>query len=466
MGVFDTDIFAFQRTAISIGGQLTSENISSALNERGHYYLTDHQTSIFDDASKIIDHLSTLSDLSFFDVQSALDGKFEFQSVNGLEATDGTKLNGAATEDGLILIDASLQGDLLLSTVIEEIAEASYYKAFGEVSIGDFGAEVAYRSNGGDDARYLAHLQSAYENDTVLTEWGQAQAAQTYAAGVHLHKEGWQFPVDRGQMMNSGFKGEGPFGSFFDNADTATADFTKAVIRSYDEGLYSQYTGSMVGYDTKTIDLSGLNNAGLNLNQDERGDLFSFVGTMKWDDFASAPNPVSVTASNYNAVATSQAQTILIGQGKVITSWSVTTGETYTTATEVNLSSSVTGTIGYEGGVEGLAKVTASVSATVDTGLTVTDTSAFSVTSNVKHVYEIPAGAYDPSTLVSYGFHMLTADITVTETVIAVARLTTASDLTYLFVPVEVVTEIEDFGIGLILTDYDIASQPDLSVYL
>jgi len=464
MGGFNADVFVFQRNATSIGSQLTSDNFGSALHARGHFYLTDRQVSVFDDASQIINHLSTLSDLNIFDVQSALEGKFEFQSINGLEATDGTKLNGAATENGLILIDASLQGDFLLSTVVEEIAEASYYESFGEASIGDFGAEVAYRRNGGDDASYLAELQSAYENDTVLTEWGQAQAAKTYAAGVHLHEASWDFPVDRGQMMNRGFKGEGPFGPYFDNADTATADFTQAVVRSYDEGLYRQYTGSTMGYDTRTIDLSGLNNAGLNLNNDRRGDLYNFVGTMKWDDFMSTPNPVSLAASNYKVVPTSESQTILIGQGKVVSTWSVTEGNTYTTATNVNFSTSFTASVGFEGGLGDLAKVTASVSATVNSGVAITDTSAFSVTSNVSHVYEIAAGAYDPGTLVSYGFHMLTADITVTETVIAVARLTTAADPTYLFVPVEVETEIEDFGLGLILTDYDVSTQPDLSV--
>lgn len=98
--------------------------------------------------------------------------------VDGFSSLDGTALDGAAVVDtDEIILDNGLEGEDLRAALAEEVAETAYQEIFGDVSAGDFGAEVLARIEGLQDGDLLAEFSTADETDTVETTFGTAEAA-------------------------------------------------------------------------------------------------------------------------------------------------------------------------------------------------------------------------------------------------------------------------------------------------
>lgn len=139
-----------------------------------------------------IDRLKTEPLATAADVARIAGGDVPVERVEGLAADDGTRLDGALTSDGRVLIDADLEKspDALRSTAIEEIAEAAFRSVVAGAaggaplaaanaqgrSKGDFGAEVEARATGSLPESSLATLRGASSSDGVTIDGMPAEA--------------------------------------------------------------------------------------------------------------------------------------------------------------------------------------------------------------------------------------------------------------------------------------------------
>lgn len=101
------------------------------------------------------------------EVAKAADGVERVKGADNLQTSSGISLNAVSTSRG-ITIDNTLDGQsaAISDVATEELGERFFQETFGGKSEGDFGAEVALRANGGDQAE-VTKLRSESANDTV-----------------------------------------------------------------------------------------------------------------------------------------------------------------------------------------------------------------------------------------------------------------------------------------------------------
>lgn len=184
------DTFQF-KSASEIGAELpwapsaARADISQALATRDVGDLTAAQDAIFDTAAEQMDSVEDFRVETSEDVEALFGETLDITFVKDLSTTDGRALDGAATADGRILLDAGLDGAALREVLREEIAEAAYYEAFGEASAGDFGAAA---TSAPGEARIVAPFGNGFEpdtmaeNDTVEVEMGDGSVVEAQAA--------------------------------------------------------------------------------------------------------------------------------------------------------------------------------------------------------------------------------------------------------------------------------------------
>ena len=140
--------------------------------------LTDDQKSSFDLAAARIDLMEASVVEETDDIDDVFGDNLNVQVVDTLYADDGTPLLGAAViETDEILIRGDLE-ERLTDVLTEEIIATSFHQAFGEASLGDFGAEVVARLSGADDDTIDEFVLSD-SNDTRSTDFGTVEAAET-----------------------------------------------------------------------------------------------------------------------------------------------------------------------------------------------------------------------------------------------------------------------------------------------
>ncbi|WP_223274911.1 hypothetical protein [Tateyamaria sp. syn59] len=390
---------------------------------------TDAQTDTLAEFAELLDLAQAAVIATGADVVAALGDAVDVTFVEDFPATDGTKLDGAATEDGRIFLDANLTGASLQAILTEEVA---FCEAFATASQGDFDAEVVARLTGGTDTKALAPFMS--ENDTVQTEFGTAQAGSRTPAG----SEGNAFAS--AIVFPNGLIG-------YDRVQTRFDEL--APIERLDEP-------NLVTLGARDLDISDAH-CKFDLNNDGVLDQYKMKAA-----YANVNGDLRVLdVRPTKLIPTSESNSILIGQGEASTTWVLGEEQTHTTASEYNWNLSVASTIEASGEFLGIG-ASASLTTTGGTGGSVTRTNSFTVVNEVRDTYTIPAGAYEPGTLVNYGFHVVTADVDVLEYTLYILEITNAvegSEDHVDFFGIGTGT-LDDHYSGLVVTDYDINNRP------
>ncbi len=444
-----------------------------SLQARDKTSLDQQQVNAIRESSAKIDAILKSNFETIEQIETQFSDHFEFEVVEDLSTTDGQQLRGVTTESGRILIDDDLAGRELLEVLAEEVAEAAYYEAFGSASDGDFGAEVVYRRSGGSDLDHLQQLRNAAQDDTVQTAWGKGQASQNSLDGFvsesDLGREYAYAPIKYFYSDTGSLRPTQPN----NDPGSLSPQFSEATLREYDSDIdLNTFIKTASGYDTSLVDFSGLNNGTspnslgtgsqrFDMNGDGKADQFSYVGSLTHESFHGSKSPITVDhISGADLTATDNSSRVYVGQGSVKSTWTVSNTESHSTSEDFNYNENIATAVKTNVNF-GVFSAGTDITVSGSSGNQTSNGSTFGVTKTVQHWYSIDAGDYEPGTLVSYGFHMLTADIRFTEEFVAVLEITNADEPTYLFVDVAVNDTLEDHSLGLVLTDYSISDQPD-----
>lgn len=442
----DRFVFAFDPEDKMLSGPLDGLSaLHGALAARGieTLSLTDAQSDKLSDFAEWLDLASTADIKKISDINTLFGDDLEITLVDDFRTTDGTKLNGAATADGQIFLDANLTGSALQDTLIEEISEVAYYKAFEVISPGDFGAEISARLSGEVDQDRLAEFQMSTQNDTVATAFGEAQAADISPARR----------VEMRDVFNPANSDIGVSGL----VSLKTSNTGNTPVQEY-------YLDPVLDFNPRAINVTAWNGRYDN-NNDGILDEYSLKAVREPADNRPSLYVVDVTAQNI--VPTSQSSKVLIGKGEASTTWVLRQEQTHSTSDEFNWNGSVSTTLSASGKIFGLG-VDASVSVETGIGTSITNTRSFTVANEVRETYKIPAGAYEEGTLVSYGFHMLTGNIDMIESFDVYVDITNARPGTDNSLRFEGTArgEIRDHYIGLVASDFDVTNVPNANEFL
>ncbi|WP_299698947.1 hypothetical protein [uncultured Tateyamaria sp.] len=390
--------------------------------------LTEDQIGTLTNSAAWLDTAMSADLTTGQDAVALLGSELDITLVEDFRTTDGQKLNGAATEDGRIYLDANLREETLVDTLVEEIAEAAFYSAFDRASQGDFGAEVVARMSKAEDLPSLGRFVNPVEDDIVQTEFGAAQAA-----------------VQPSDFMT------GPFGS----------DLIKA------NGLIG-----LTDVTTKNGVLENLNNTPLVTPKASDFDLESVQGKydlnldgvldeykMKAVYLARDVSVLEVTPTRL--IPTSESKTVLIGKGEASTTWVLREEESHSTDVQFGFSSSVALELSASGEFLGIG-ASSSLTTTVETNESVTTSNSFTVANEVRDSYTIPAGAYEEGILVNYGFHMIVADVSVVEETQYLLEITNSENgQDHVDFRAQDTGVVKDHYAGLVVTDYDVTDAPN-----
>ncbi|MEJ6396036.1 hypothetical protein V8J82_22465 [Gymnodinialimonas sp. 2305UL16-5] len=393
--------------------------------------------------SEALDEAQSREFASARDAADSFGDEFDIEIVDNLRADDGTKLNGAATTDGKVLLDSALSGQQLTDVLVEEIAEAAYYSMIGTASQGDFGAEVEARLDGVVDAGVLASFQSADSGDTVRTSYGEVQANVTNE--------------EKGQAANL----YGALNQSHSLQDIKLANFGP-FAKGFSNGKASDGDPTITGVDRSNVNISNLNNR-FDLNNDGIKDTYKVFDVSRDDTSNNWNGSSAITIGSITDVTlepTSQSRTLVAGQGEPSTTWVLRKEDTYKASSEFNWSTEVEKSLKATGSFAGFsAEVGRSESSS--SGGAVTTGRDFKVASEVRDTYKIPAGKYAEGTVVSYGFHVATGDIKVFEEYLVTMEITNARSGTKNVAEIQAFKEVvfDDHYLGLVLTDFDVANQ-------
>ncbi|WP_152613026.1 hypothetical protein [Tateyamaria sp. ANG-S1] len=396
--------------------------------------LTDAQTDTLAEFAELLDLAQAADIRTGTDALTLMGDALDMTLTQDLRATDGQKLDGIATHNGRIVLDADLSGAHLKATLIEEIAEQAFYQTFQDASDGDFGAEVVARLQGTADAAALAAYATAAENDTVQTAFGTAEASSRTPAGP----EGNSFAS--ALVFPNGLIG-------YDKVETRLDN--PAPFERLDQP-------TLVNPGARDLDISGAQGR-FDLNND--GVLDQYKMKAAYTNVNGDLRVLDVRPTKL--IPTSESNSIVIGKGEASTTWVLRTEQAHTTASEYNWNVSVASTIEASGEFLGIG-ASASLTTTGGTGGSVTRTNSFTVVNEVRDTYTIPAGVYEEGTLVNYGFHIVTADVDILEYTLYILEITNAVEGFedhVDFVGIGSGT-LNDHYAGLVVTDYDINNRP------
>ncbi|KIC48994.1 hypothetical protein [Tateyamaria sp. ANG-S1] len=400
--------------------------------------LTEAQSDILSDYADLLDTASAAELETKSDVIAQFGEQLDITFVEDFRTTDGQKLNGAATEDGQIILDADLTTAALKATLVEEIAEAAFKDAFDTTSQGDFGAEVAARLAGEADPAALAAFNSDAQNDTVETEFGTAEAAVSR-------------PVDAG--IARALTRDISRSNDLDEVNNIT--FTSIAPEDYGGDRF--FREPLVTPTAAELDLSRIQGK-YDLNGDGVLDQYA-LRAVEPNAFM---NLQVIGQTPTKLIPTSQSNSILIGQGQASTTWVLRTEQSYETSSEFNWNSSIAVGLEASGEILGVG-LSASLTATTEGGGSNRSTDKFTVANEVRETYTIPAGAYEPGTLVNYGFHMIVGDVDVAQNTFYDLEITNSrNEGVREFVGFEGFNRgiVQDHYVGLVMTDYDVNNPP------
>ncbi|GIT90704.1 hypothetical protein JANAI62_11590 [Jannaschia pagri] len=433
------DAFEFNTAPASI-----PQAFASALAARGidMTRLSEAQIQTFSTTGDLINRVLETDLQSAAEAVDLLGEAADISLVDDLRTTDGMKLNGVATKDGKIVLDSALTGDTLRDTVIEELAEAAFYEAFDRDSVGDFGAEIEARIEGKVSEEDLEKLSSVQDGDTVQTEFGEGQASSW--GSTPITSEAY-LPFAR-EFQTSNFRhyaGEAKFVPF---------SITQPGIEIKDDLNTSRFNGRF------------------DLNGDGIKDTYSTL-TYTWDtdhpnfdaNTGRAERVIGISPSEI--LPTSQSARVLVGNGSAKTTWVLREDQTTTTSKEFNWNVSLSKSISATAGLEGVLSLGSEIKIEGGIGGATTTTNSFSVGREVRDEYTVAAGAYSPGTLVSYGFHAVTADLTVEENYVMTGRITNAAPGSDGLFEIRFakVRDVDDHFLGIVRTDFDVANAPNAS---
>lgn len=422
-----------------------SATFSDALAVRGIDVsaLVETQIEDFKTADALVDTvldagIETTEDAAAFLVAQGLD----IEVVDDLQALDGAKLHGAATSDGKVLIDSALTGAEMRAVLAEEIAEAAYYNVFGAASQGDFGAEVVYRATGGTDDAIMASLSTEMHADTVTTEYGEVQASQADFTFDFLSELAAQ-PEILGVTTYPA--GQSPSGQ---------PDFE--VFK--DSTSFSRMEGSVTDVDYRDFSLDAINGK-YDLNNDGKMDEYKIRAAYA-NVTDGQPKIKSITTAEL--VPTSQSNKVLVGNGEVSTTWVLRESTTHSTSAEFNWNLNLAVAVESEVGLFGTGG-SVRVEASAGAGGNVINGREFTVGTETRDTYTIPQGTYDPGTLVSYGFHMVTGDVLVEEELQLLIDITNAADGAddTVALNTKAFQWVNDHYLGIVSTDFDVRDAPN-----
>ncbi len=405
--------------------------------------LTSSQMSVLADFAEDLEVARTSNVTTAEDAAALFNDTLDVIVVDDLKTLDGAKLNGAATSDGRILLDAALKGEALTDTLVEEVSEAAFYAIFNTVSQGDFGAEVQARLSGVTSPDELARFTQVSEEDTVLTEFGEAQANRPAPAALTNGLAADYKAANAGHTVTGIFT--------YDGGNTPTAeDFTSFK--------------PVVDFDLRGLNLSSINGK-YDANNDGVPDQYALrhVNTDFNSPSLDGGNALYIiSATPTEIIPTSQSAQVLIGRGEASTTWVLRTQETHSTAREFNWNVSLAKEVGASINL-GAVDLSGSVTTTIEGGGSTTRTNTFTVGNEVRDTYTIPAEAYKEGTLVSYGFHMLTGDVDLVESYGVYAAITNAREGydDHLFLRGAVRGQVDDHYLGIVMTDFDMANVPN-----
>ena len=377
--------------------------------------------------------------------------------VDDFTALDGTALDGAAVvETDEIVLDSGLEGDDLRAALAEEIAETAYQNVFGDVSVGDFGAEIVAALSG-EDEDVIATFAEVEETDTVETEYGTAEATDAAALAVFAETLTEQNAALGGNAEITSIE----FSTFDDyypesttpnnpedgNAFGATADSTFGYSGAWNDG-------ELIFDDSTTVDLDGDGNYTEHMN-------WAIVNTDE-----TTATILDYDHENYELLPIAElSESFLANNSPASTTWVAEEGESYSVSDEINWSTSV------EGGVS-LNGFSGSVSST--TGGSLSETTTVTSSTQVRRTVSVEADDYEDGTLVSYGFHALSSDAVI-EDEYTIIGYTSDSDTSsynvglpsegtsiaveaYFTMDITESQTIEDFLVGVFATDvaYDL----------
>lgn len=371
----------------------------------------------------------------------------DLQFVEDFRTTSGQKLNGAATEDGKVILDAGLSGADLVHVIIEEIAEATYYSVVGAASQGDFGAEVAYRANGGADVETIATFQSDLETDTVETDFGTAQASSLpyEVMGSTSQKALFQVSVDDALEQYQGID---------------QFDFDYMFIAEYGGTVQSGTWGSELGQRYENASVSDLNGK-FDLNGDGLADEYNITGAWAWS--YDGPDVESAVITDVTALP---GQTDLASGGnKTLTeSFSYTKGQTFTTTDTYAVNASVSATLSTKGGIPGLGAVEASVTGTVGFTGSTAYSNTISATTSKTSTITVDSNQYDRGELFQYGNFLASGTVEASEEVTLFLEIANAKDGygDTIHLVGDAHTTIDDYAFAIVKDDFSVTEGSDL----
>ncbi len=365
--------------------------------------LTLEQMATFVLAATQIDSVLNSDIETSADVTALLGDTVNVTFVDGLATTDGMALNGVAVlETDEILVDSGLEFEELRSTLAEEIAETAYQSAFGTASVGDFGEEVLARAEGAQDEDLFETLSTEAAEDTVITEYGQAEASV---------QEGWTLVSRINDEYSDSFDIVG-FEELSSNA------YVSAVNEVYTAFETQEYTG-----DDGIISIDFALGDPMNMFGYDFQDIEDTVTTsdLDFDDDGKEATSVTIVVDNYvnSSYTFDSAENIIISPiagltGQVFTHEGVATvthtateGTIYTSSSSWTVSGDFTGAIGNPETGRG-------VGFTVGASYGQTTSNALLANETVTQAYAVNGSEYEENTNVTAGLFAEIADATYT----------------------------------------------------
>ncbi|MBM7070287.1 hypothetical protein [Actibacterium sp. 188UL27-1] len=387
------------------------------------------QWSTFAESAMLVDAVDDLKVETLEDVEAIFGGKFKFEIVEGFKATDGTVLNGGATADGKIILDADLSGEELRSVLKEEIAEAAFYKAFDKASEGDFGAEVVASYLGVTDTKTLVQFQS--ENDTVMTEFGEVQANASEQINQLLNDV--SIASTNGTPYNI---------TAYDGFSISEFQYN-AFAGNMGENVFGQEAFEALRWFSNETDLDGDGKAS---------------NAIEWAIASpgSAGDVLSFSNSKLTPVI-GLSDTLLAGQGDASNTWVTSEQQTYKTQQSFKFDAGLKLGANASGSFFGLFDAGASIEVSASVGGGVEISNEFKTIREVRQTYNVDGQDYAPGTIVSYGWHAQLADADVRDGYLVYAKVSDADGVEdYIGFEVTQRGIINDYLSGIVATDVDI----------
>ncbi|WP_299507925.1 hypothetical protein [uncultured Roseobacter sp.] len=390
--------------------------------------LTAEQQTTFAESAMLVDAVDDLKIETVEDVEAIFGGKLDLEIVENFQSVDGTSLNGGATADGKIILDADLSGEELRSVLKEEIAEAAFYTAFNSASKGDFGAEVVARDRGVIKENSLAQFQS--ENDTVVTEFGEVQANET--PQINQLMNGISIASTNGT----------PYNTIADNGFSISEfQYNALAPGSTLKSAFGQEAFQALRWSPNQTDLDG------------DGKTSSAI---EWAivDTSPAGDVLSFSNSRLTPVA-GLSDRLAASQGDASNTWVAGEQQTYRTAKSFNWDASLSVGTNIGGNFFGLeAGAAIEISASVGAGAETTN--EFKTIREVRRTYNVDGQDYAPGTNISYGWHAQLADADVRDGYAVYAKVSDADGVEgYVGFDVTQRGIINDYLSGIVATDVD-----------